>query len=210
LKKGKIVIMGHSTGSQDVMEYLLDRSKSLHPVDGGIIQAPVSDREGMKALMRPGLYQHSVDAALKMVESGKGEDIMPSDSTECFFGPMVSARRWLSLASPNKDGDDDYFSSDLKDEQLARTFGSLPPKSPLLILCSGSDEYMPLDVEKQALLDRWIKFIKAGTGKVDAVNSGIIANATHNLKRNPEDVVQELVTRVLQYLLSLSKTVGSI
>ncbi|RAL15523.1 uncharacterized protein BO97DRAFT_421639 [Aspergillus homomorphus CBS 101889] len=56
---GKVVIMGHSTGSQDVLHYLYSSSKGdgsgegglgnghRPAVDGAIMQAPVSDREAL-------------------------------------------------------------------------------------------------------------------------------------------------------------------
>lgn len=67
---GKVVIMGHSTGSQDVMSYLsqtnprprhevLDRDGEYEAVvrgavDGAIMQAPVSDREAILSVLEDG------------------------------------------------------------------------------------------------------------------------------------------------------------
>ncbi|CAG8005000.1 unnamed protein product, partial [Penicillium nalgiovense] len=70
---GKVVIMGHSTGSQDVMHYIncpnprmahpvFDRHwKPLvrEPVDGAILQAPVSDREGILWVVKCGTERDS-------------------------------------------------------------------------------------------------------------------------------------------------------
>jgi alpha-beta hydrolase superfamily lysophospholipase len=39
--EGKIVLFGHSTGSQDTMQYLLDMAGGNVPgIDGGVMQAP--------------------------------------------------------------------------------------------------------------------------------------------------------------------------
>ena len=47
---GKVVIMGHSTGCQDCMQYLTGTGADKRPhVDGAVLQAPVSDREALAA-----------------------------------------------------------------------------------------------------------------------------------------------------------------
>lgn len=44
LGKQKIILMGHSTGCQDAMQYLLTKHHQT-PIHGAILQAPCSDRE---------------------------------------------------------------------------------------------------------------------------------------------------------------------
>lgn len=202
MKTGKIVLMGHSTGCQDVMEYLTGKGHaSREPIDGGIIQAPVSDREAILLDPREAAsYEKNCKLAQAMIDAGDGDQILPVKVFPC----PVSAKRWLSLASPNHDGDDDYFSSDLADERLIRSFGALPTKSPLCILYSGADEYVPPRIDKEALVKRWIEIVKKGEGVVDEENSGVIEGASHNLEKDPEDVVQGLVKRVLGFLNGLS------
>jgi hypothetical protein len=189
--------MGHSTGCQDVMEYLTGKGVADRaPIDGGIIQAAVSDREAILMSMKAGVYDESCKIAQAMVDAGKGDEILPGKFNPC----PVTAKRWLSVASPNHDGDDDYFSSDLTDAQLMKSFGALPKKSPLCILLSGADEHVPKSIDKQGLVDRWIGFAKKGEGVVDGKNSGVIEGASHNLEKNSEDVVQDLVKRVLGFI----------
>ncbi|RDW94402.1 hypothetical protein BP5796_00165 [Coleophoma crateriformis] len=205
IKDGKIILMGHSTGCQDVMEYLTGPAReSRAPINGGIIQAPVSDREAMQFMLDPAIYRESCVVATAMVESGNGEEILPSRETKGFFPAPVTARRWLSLASPHHDGDDDYFSSDLPDEQLEKSFGRLPPNSPLCILFSGSDEFVSKELDKAALVKKWVGFVKRGTGKVDEDFSGILDGASHNLSGNPDHVVLGLVKRVLGFVNALT------
>ena len=106
------------------MEYLTGRDHETRPpIDGGILQAPASDREALIMLMGPELYKSSCIAATKMVDDGNGEEILPKKETNYVYPAPCTARRWLSLASPKRDGDDDYFSSDLTDEQLLRRLG---------------------------------------------------------------------------------------
>jgi hypothetical protein len=197
--------MGHSTGCQDVMEYLTGKGhETREKIDGGIIQAPASDREAICMSIDPEIYRESCEVAKSMIEAGNGEDILPSKLTKNIGPAPVSARRWLSLASPNHDGDDDYFSSDLTDEQLLKSFGALPAGVPLCILFSGSDEYVLKTIDKEALLQRWIGIAKQGKGLVDEVNSGVMEGATHNLAGDKGEVVEGLVKRVLGFVNGLS------
>lgn len=195
--------MGHSTGCQDVMEYLTGPDHEANaPIDGGIIQAPASDREALEQELDPEVLKNGIAVAQKMVDAGDGEEVLPSNATHGFFPGPVCARRWLSLTSPNHDGDDDYFSSDLTDEQLKKSFGSLPARSPLCILFSGNDEYVPKSIDKEAMVKRWIAIVKMGDGKVDEENSAVVPGASHDLIKSPE-AVPELIKRVLGFLKGL-------
>ena len=186
------------------MEYLTGKGhEERAPIDGGIIQAPASDREAIVMQMEPEIYEKSCDVAKEMLASGNAEEMMPSRLVKKALPCPVTARRWLSLASPNHDGDDDYFSSDLTDEQLLKTFGKLPKRSPLCILISGEDEYMPKTIDKNELLERWVGIVKRGDGRVDEENSGVMEGASHNLAGNSDDVVGGLVKRVLGFLSGL-------
>lgn len=201
---GKIVIMGHSTGCQDCMEYLVGAKAEQRPtVDGVILQAPVSDREAL-ANGLPQAFMHEADQlALKMCREGHDKDAMPNRLTKPAFGRVaITARRWVDIASPGPDhtGADDYFSSDLSDERLKNTFGKLPPTAPLLILYGGSDEAVPESVNKDDLVYKWIKTVQEGGGNVDRLNGSIVAEATHNLNGCPEPVVRDLVQRVVGFV----------
>ncbi|KAI3478380.1 hypothetical protein L1887_59696 [Cichorium endivia] len=47
-RSGKVVLMGHSTGCQDIVAYLLSAQRAasaLTKIDAAVLQAPVSDRE---------------------------------------------------------------------------------------------------------------------------------------------------------------------
>lgn len=195
--------MGSSTGCQDIMEYLIGPDHETRPaIDGGILQGPASDREALLMTMTPELYHSSCLAAQKMVDEGNGEEILPKKETNDALPAPCTARRWLSLASPNHDGEDDYFSSDLSDEQLLKTFGKLPERTKLCVLMSGADEYVPESIDKKGLIERWVGIVKRGKGSVDEINSGVVDGASHNLGKD-EKVIGELVSRVLGFLEGL-------
>lgn len=197
----KIVLMGHSTGSQDCMEYLVgEESKDRPDIQGVILQSGISDREGMVAGMEDGMYEKSCKIALQWVDEGRGDDVLPLSVTTKIFGTPCTASRWLSLASPDKNGPDDYFSSDLDMQKLESTFGKLPKESPLLILFGGADAFVPPHVDRKGLVAKWTDVVKRGGGVVDEDHGGIIEGATHNLMGDPDHVVQDLVRRVVGFL----------
>ncbi|KFY51277.1 hypothetical protein V497_09240 [Pseudogymnoascus sp. VKM F-4516 (FW-969)] len=203
-KSGKIVLMGHSTGCQDVMHYLVGPSQENRAhIDGGIMQASISDRQAMEIHLTEKQRSNANKVAAEWVAAGREEDVLSAATTLGFFDAPISARRWLSLASPNHDGEDDYFSSDLSDEQYQKSFGSLPKGSKLCILYSGSDEFVPEHVDKKALVDKWIGIVKRGSGEVDEKNSGVVEGATHDLKNNPKEVVNGLFSRVVGFVSDL-------
>lgn len=223
---GKIAIMGHSTGSQDVLHYLYSPTNSdgleslaRPPLDGAILQAPASDREGLQAIIADSLqpeelkktYNELVELSRKKVSAGGDiDDILPMDKTAELSYPAdtpLSARRFLSLVSPESPenpSEDDLFSSDLSDKRLQETFGQVGArglaKTKLLFLYSGNDEYCPRWVDKEKLLQRWQQATEAGGGSWDAENSGVIVGASHNVK---DEGQQELIDRVLRYLHSI-------
>ena len=106
-----------------------------------------------------------------------------------------------SLASPPPDhvGEDDYFSSDLDDSKLERTFGRLGKAgAKIMFLYSGEDQYVPDAVDKGKLVRRWHEHVKRGGGVIDP-RSGIIEEASHTLQEGG-DGLDDLVTRVLGFL----------
>ncbi|KAI9836339.1 MAG: hypothetical protein M1837_003407 [Sclerophora amabilis] len=200
--KGKIVLLGHSTGCQDVMEYLTGKEAGERPkVDGGILQAPVSDREAMSYMLRRDIFSRSIQVAQEYVAAGNGEDILPAEVTANFFGSPCSARRWLSLASPDHNGEDDYFSSDLSDDQLKGTFGKLGEiGTPLCILYSEKDQFVSPDLDKHGLVKKWISIAQATGGSIDEKHSGVIREGNHTFEDKPREVVEDLERRITGFI----------
>ena len=234
----KVVIMGSSTGSQDILHYLhspnprpphpvLDRDETpitRPPVDGAIMQAPVSDREGILYEISTGterdtpeqmreLYDGAVAAARgQTYEDNNTVDTVVPLSVTARIGysttTPVSSRRFLSLVSPDSPGnpaEDDLFSSDLSDARLAETFGMVGVrgllKQKLLVLYSGRDQSVPPWVNKQALMWRWENAVDAGGGLFWDSRSLVIPNASHQLSDPDQAEPQRiLVERVTVYL----------
>ncbi|OQO07369.1 hypothetical protein B0A48_07066 [Cryoendolithus antarcticus] len=201
---GKVVIMGHSTGCQDCMEYVVGKGKENRPpVEGVILQAPVSDREAIEADVPAAMINEANQLALKMCREGHDKDVMPNRLTKVIFDRVaITARRWVDIASPapTHDGADDYFSSDLSDERLAASFGKFLASTALLILEGGSDESVPESIDKHALVSRWTAATLIGGGVTDNANGGVVEGASHNLNGSPEAVVQDLIRRVVGFV----------
>jgi len=156
-------LVGHSTGTQDIVHYLRYGNTELRArVRAVALQAPVSDREAAtvchdddddcphssQAEHLAELQRH-LKVAHQMRDQNKGDEMMPRSA---FWAP-ITASRYLDLMEPK--GRDDYFSSDLTDEELRERLGHVGSAlEACLVACSGSDEYVPSTVEIEPLMHR--------------------------------------------------------
>ncbi|KAI4626983.1 uncharacterized protein J4E87_004324 [Alternaria ethzedia] len=204
----KIVLMGHSTGCQDIMEYLLGKgNEAREKVDGIILQGGVSDREAWEDYYKEGERRKQLDDAIAMarelVDKGKGEEVLSPESNPVIKdmgGPLNAYRAYSLLA---KGGDDDYFSSDLSDQHFRNTFGRIPDTTTVMFLLGAEDPYVPASIDRAALLERWTRIIREGGGVVNSITGGVVPGAHHNLDGDPEEVVQDLVGRVVGFVFAL-------
>lgn len=195
LGKKKVVLMGHSTGTQDSIHYALTmahKEPGLN-IDGIILQAPVSDREAMTSMVGSDRLQE-LNEEVKQIHATQGKDtVLGKKFSDHFFGGIISAYRWLSLATVG--GDDDYFSSDLTDESLSQTFGKLNNK--IMVLYSGEDEFATTVSDKHSLVQRWKGFVRS---ELWSDESKVISNGTHNLDNCGEDPVKVMCESVLRFI----------
>ncbi|KAJ6153628.1 hypothetical protein N7470_006587 [Penicillium chermesinum] len=221
---GKMVLMGHSTGCQDILYYLTDTKSgcrgdinptvplaSRRVLDGAILQAPVSDREELHMNLRRSQNPHDAWATyhqlVSLAMSQPPLELLPlAMTTKMGFtlDTPFNGYRFLSIASPESPGspsDDDMFSSDLPDAALAKTFGRVSAcgklKGQLLVLYSECDEYVPSEVDKRALMQRWERATNAGGEQKWDPESGLIPGAIHNVEFHGQDW---LIARVHGYL----------
>jgi Protein of unknown function (DUF1749) len=207
------VLMGHSTGCQDVLHYLhssIPPGKKRPPIQGAILQAPVSDREAAlysasKSSSARDAYEDLLCQSRTVPSDDMDSVILPMKQTKMLFGPTpISISRFLSLTSPDsphQPSADDMFSSDLTEERLRATFGKVGvspafrvvgsasndssdrryDQPSMLIMISGADEHMPDHVDKKVLLQRWSNALEYRGNAVCDVNSGIIEEGKHDL-----------------------------
>jgi hypothetical protein len=82
------------------MEYSNYSKYGNEPVDGFILQAPVSDREGFAMFMAEDQVEESLEVARALIDAGKAQTIMPADKIPVIFRKTpFSAYRWHSLIS---------------------------------------------------------------------------------------------------------------
>ncbi|KAI5868135.1 DUF1749-domain-containing protein [Durotheca rogersii] len=190
----RVVLMGHSTGSQDCMEYT-SPSHSLAPVEGYILQAPVCDRGAVAQEVGEQVLDDSLWIAKELIASGRGYQRMsPDDLPVSFRNTPISASRWYALGAV--DGEDNYFAPDLPDD-VAGPYWKRVDK-PTLILHSGDDEFMPGSVDKDALVRHWSSLCQPG---IASEFSGVIPGADHRVEE-PE-AEKWLVNTVVEFLRTI-------
>jgi len=186
----KIVLMGHSTGTQDCMEYTNYAKHGAEPVEGFILQAPVSDRDGLD-IVAPN-WRECLATADQMIADGESDWCMPKDKVPSMVGAPITAYRLRSLIA--KDGDDDYFSADLEDAKVRKYWGRF--KAPVLVLHSEKDEFVPDEIDQVALNRRY----KEASPMVSPL-SDLIPNTGHTVL---EDEAREwLGKKVCEFLETL-------
>ncbi|OAG41916.1 hypothetical protein AYO21_03919 [Fonsecaea monophora] len=223
-----VVLMGHSTGCQDLMHYLVSpvaTSSSPRPtISGAILQAPVSDREAiLHATSESAAAKEDYDSMLQIASSTPKEKhktaVLPMDLTTPIFGSAaVTISRFLSLASPTSPenpGMDDYYSSDLSDQRLRETFGRIGAvghfqpssqvgKKSLLVLQGADDKSIPPTVNKAHLLSRWKVALESSAEATLSPHSAIIPHAVHDISGSTNETrrARLVVMRgaVLKYL----------
>lgn len=200
-----VAMVGHSTGCQNSIHFLKQYAASDDHDDNDltalirvvVLQAPVSDRED--AMTRPE-YQSNIDCAQSMLEQGKQDEMMPRSA---FWAP-ITAKRFLDLQ--DRLGADDFFSSDLSDEELVERLGHVGQCHSLqavLVAFSGADEYVAQHVDTERLTQRLCDAMNHHRPKDDAAPVAIpfyIPTANHNLSKSNGDatIFVDKVVELLQ------------
>lgn len=172
-----VVLLGHSTGCQDIVYYMRTNAACSRAVRAAIFQAPVSDREYLATLPETAAM---IDLASTMISEGRASELMPREANP---DAPITASRYHSLCAYN--GDDDMFSSDLSDDQLRMRLGHMS-NTPCQVLFSMADEYVPEYVDKKALVDRLCKAM-GGAENVE------VEWGNHSLSNRVEEAVQAII-----------------
>lgn len=151
-KASKVILMGHSTGCQDVVQLLSYPRLDVH-IDAAILQAPSSDREDFEAKNAEGSHgQLLLREAIDLMEKGRGSTLLsreeekppraPSDpyavNASAFQNPAMTAYRYWSLSA--RGGDDDFFSSDLEEDTMRRIWNTTIERGRRVLVLMGAKE----------------------------------------------------------------------
>lgn len=172
-----VVLLGHSTGCQDIVYYMRTNAPCSRAVRAAILQAPVSDREYRATLPETAAM---IDLASEMIGDSRVSELMPREANP---DAPITASRYHSLCAYN--GDDDMFSSDLSDDQLKMRLGHMT-NTPCQVIFSMADEYVPDYVDKKALVDRLCRAM-GGADKVE------IQHGNHSLSNRVEEAVHAII-----------------
>ncbi|KAF8444221.1 hypothetical protein BGX38DRAFT_1271754 [Terfezia claveryi] len=193
---GKIIMMGHSTGCQDIF-YMMTRLNPTPPVDGIILQAPVSDREALTP--SPPVPPSSPSPPPSSRPAPPPGTPTPPEAA--LFSPSNSPPRYSAGIRPSLPTAD-FFSSDFSEDVILKyTWGRLKPdKTKVLVLYSEEDEWVPAEIDKEKLVATWIKIMKEKGVRVDEKNSGVVEEASHDLSEVEESVMQDVLGRIKRFL----------
>lgn len=172
-----VVLLGHSTGCQDIVHYMRSNTACSKAVRAAILQAPVSDREYRATLPETA---DMIDLAASMIKEDKAMHLMPREANP---DAPITAYRYYSLCAYM--GDDDMFSSDLSDDQLRQRLGHMS-NTPCQVIFSMGDEYVPEYVDKRSLVQRLCTAM-GGAEKVE------IEWGNHSLSNRVQEAVEAIV-----------------
>ncbi|KAL7722761.1 Hydrolase [Entamoeba marina] len=153
-KSTNIVIVGHSTGCQDIMILLQQQLHKKYPIKKCVLQAPVSDRDAVEN-----------DSEIKKFGSQQNQKELISTKYLYDDKYFVSEDRFLSLIAPG--GDEDWFSYDIMDYSTKFKCIDIP----CLFVFGLNDEYVPLTTKSYKELieriDKSNEFIRTHTYEDD-------------------------------------------
>jgi len=181
----EVILLGHSTGCQDAVMYA-QRYMGRHGVvlKGVVLQGPVSDREFFKGYLEETKHDGLIELSRDMVEAGRGEDVAFVFREWNTVVP-VSARRWLSLADVG--GEDDMFSSDFSNQELADILDCLQNVE-TLVLMGGADECVKPGLAAAEMGQRLKDAIGSSSAKVCVIEGG-----SHDLSKHAKEAAEIIV-----------------
>ncbi|SPO26042.1 uncharacterized protein UTRI_02316 [Ustilago trichophora] len=212
-QKGKVVLMGHSTGCQDLIAYLLSSTRAADPstrIDGAILQAPVSDREFFeleRKLADSDAVREEMDRELQeatqLVRTGQGAALLPrkdAASISMPTDPSDPPQPADSVATGSTSSGN--ASAVLSPAMTAYRSWSLRAKG-------GHDDFFSSDLEDALItatdpgsrtIGRAIKNLQAGVGPNSTITPRILALIGEKDEYVPDGVANILLQRWTELL----------
>ena len=170
----KIILVGHSTGSNKVAYYLSKNFKD--EVIGAILLAPMSDYAFLKKSVSSESLKKAERFARKLLNQNQGDKFLP----EKIWPQVISAERFLSL-----------FTSDSKEEIFSYASGKRSDvlqkiKKPILIILAQNDDYADRG------MDEIYKWFKKETPP-DYTSVVMLKNSLHSFRGQESTLKKEII-----------------
>lgn len=195
----KVVLGGHSTGCQDTLKYLSSDLTGDCAIDGGILQAGVSDVEAMNLLLGPGELERLCNEIHdEYLTQGRENEILPPKFRKIAFNTPITAARFYSIAKSG--GTEDFFSPNLTQKDHERTWAKIT--KPILVLPGAKDEFVAKTTDQNKLLQDWKLATKP---ECFSSLSHVIQGANHKIDEKSDDgAVDDIVATIIKFLESLN------
>lgn len=158
--------------------------------------------------MSPEDLATSIRIASEQIQAGRGPYALPVEAMQLIYPvkqgepvrdgsvSAISANRWYSLAA--KGGHEDYFSSDLTDEEMKDAFKALRQSEKNILFAFGEkDGSVPESMDKEKLLE---KFKRCAGEKAETL---LLKDANHQIHAQAPQ--KEFIDRVIGLVTSLSR-----
>ena len=176
------ILMGHSTGCQDIIHYL--RQNKIHPkLTYVILQGPVSDRQYLSKLYST---KEQLDYCYNNNNLNKDEWL-----PRYLHYPPLTIQRCLSLNQKNSI--EDLFSSDLNDQEINSIYQNI--STPIIWIWSKEDEYVPNDIKQQVE-----DFIKNKLSNRTNSKLILLENSDHTVSSQQQQIY--MIDQIIQIILS--------
>uniref|UniRef100_A0A6N2KP57 Uncharacterized protein n=1 Tax=Salix viminalis TaxID=40686 RepID=A0A6N2KP57_SALVM len=201
-----VVLLGHSTGCQDIVHYMRTNAACSRAVRAAILQLDMDFYNLCDDILflATASFVHPLAAfaynsnwnVQAPVSDREYRATLPETASMIDLASTMIAEELYYILSLNKAfcryhslcaymGDDDLFSSDLSDDQLRMRLGHMS-NTPCQVIFSMADEYVPEYVDKKALVERLCR-VMGGAEKVE------IEHGNHSLSNRVQEAVQAIV-----------------
>jgi len=185
----KIILLGFSTGCNDIVWYLKHYSKHKEIIRAIILQGPVSDREYLRTLPN---NEELLSLAYDMIVNNMGDELMPRNNN--MMRIPITAERFFSLAGERTS--EDLFSTDLTENEFINKLGHID--IPTLIVYSLKDEYIPDNIKHK--IPTTAEIMKKIIGKNSNICDILLLEEANHAIDNNETSINIFVKKCVEFL----------
>lgn len=171
----KIILVGHSTGSQKAVYYLSKSHLGGGIVTGVILLSPLSDFAGIIDSVGLENYENLLKISKALVDSGNPHTLLPGS----IWREAIDAQRFLSLYTPTSTEEIFSYVTPEKKSLYSKI------KTPLLVIFGEEDEYKDRPIRQ---IINWFDTHQNS----QSYSSIIIKNGTHGFDGQEKEVTDAI------------------